>query len=92
MSPLDQKAELGFRFKTRDWLFQTLEWAFQKLSQAFEDLTENWKLESLTESLESLPVCLCYNIVHAVPISDKETVTGRCSGKICSRILDKIPA
>ena len=45
MSPLDQKAELGFRFKTRDWLFQTLEWAFQKLSQAFEDLTENWKLD-----------------------------------------------
>ena len=89
MSPLDQKAQSSFRFKTRDWPFQTLD---RRLSQAFEDLTENWKLESLTESLESLPVCLCYNIVHAVPISDKETVTGRCSGKICSRILDKIPA
>ena len=45
MSPLDQKAELSFRFKKRDWLFQTLEWAFQKLSQAFEDWTENWKLD-----------------------------------------------
>ena len=45
MSPLDQKAQLSFCFKTRDWLFQTLDRAFQKISQAFEDLTENWKLD-----------------------------------------------
>ena len=68
---IDQKTQPRICFKTCTRAFDMLIRALETLSQetlgwAFEDLRENWKLG---QEFKSSATCLCYNMVHAVPIT-----------------------